>query len=196
MSKYEFARQALEARFRKAKEQLDPRTAKRALSDILSLPEPPRVPEDEAKIFDMICCIMSHENRNWLSISQVSLPHEQYIGDVPLREASLKSRVGLPAIPSGASDSQPGITEQMQFRRRFLDLVSMCIPIEERKRYPHILTLIDSHTLNTCHPPSQESSGVDAAAWGLTNYFSTALLWERGRAAHEPRPTANTSVVV
>lgn len=55
--------------------------------------------------------------------------------------------------------------EQMQYRRRFLDLVSLCIPLEERRRYPHLLTLVDAHVVQTNAPPSQHSTGVDAGAW-------------------------------
>ncbi|WP_124668264.1 hypothetical protein [Burkholderia sp. Bp8986] len=135
-------------------------------------------------IFDMVYCIMTHENRNWLSISQVAYPHEQLTGRFPRREADLKSRIGLVVQTGGEQVLASKISEQMQLRRRFLDLVSMCIPIEERKRYPHILTLVDSHVVRTSKPPSELSSGVDCAAWCLANYFYTAMVWERGRAAY------------
>lgn len=84
--KYDFAEQALRSRFLNAKEEIGTRAIQKGLSEILSIHVPPRVSEDEARIFEMLCCIMYSENRKWLSITQVALPYDQLVGDKAYRE--------------------------------------------------------------------------------------------------------------
>ncbi|MCW0090580.1 hypothetical protein QO025_24540 [Burkholderia pseudomallei] len=184
VTSYEFAREELKPWLGKedVAAQIDPRSVEKGLCDILSLQKPPEVAEEERDIFHRLYCIMTGENRNWLSISQVAYPHAQLTGESPPPEADLKSRIGL-AARTGGEQVRSETSVPMQYRRRFLDLVSLCIPIEERKQYPHILALIDSHAFNTPRPPANESSGVDCAAWCLANYFFTEMRWQSGPAA-------------
>jgi hypothetical protein len=182
--KYDFAEQALRSRFLNAKEEIGTRAIQKGLSEILSMQVPPRVSEDEARIFEMLCCIMYSENRKWLSITQVALPYDQLVGDKAYREASLKSRVGLPVLENPGLPDGVTAMEQMQYRRRFLDLVSLCIPLEERRRYPHLLTLVDAHVVQTNAPPSQHSTGVDAGAWCIIQYLQTQMRNERNHASN------------
>ncbi|KNE24869.1 MULTISPECIES: hypothetical protein [Achromobacter] len=197
MKKYAFAQQALDALLRQAPDGVEPRVLPGAICDILSLPEMPKVSEEEMEVFHNLFCIMHGKNRNWRSIAQIALPYEQMIGGAKdSHEAKLKSRLGLSGLEVDDTSAVPDPTEQMQLRRLFLDLVSSCIPIEERKQYPHILTLIDSHVVRTSRPPSPKSSGVDAAAWCLVNYFSTAMRWEHGAAHQEHHITSDMSAAV
>lgn len=203
MKKYEFAEQALAAWLRQAPEGLEsvepvePRVLPSAICDILSVPDMPKVSKEELDIFNTLFGIMKGKNRNWRSIAQIALPYEQMAGGAKdSHEARLKSRLGLPVLEAEDTSPMPDLTEQMQLRRLFLDLVSMCIPIEERRKYPHILTLIDSHVVQTSRPPSPKSSGVDAAAWCLVNYFSTAMRWEQGPARQEHRITSDMPMEV
>lgn len=197
MKKYQFAKDAL-AKF-KAADGVETRTLREAICDILSLPAGPVASDEEMEIFGMLFCIMNFESNKWRSICQVALPYDQLIGKADPREDSLKSRVGLPAFDNSNQAVAKGLTGptlQMKWRRHFLDLASMCIPIEERKRYPHLLTLVDSHVAGTDQPPSNHSSGVDAAAWCVANYLSAALQMERGKANQGFRVTVSTPLDV
>ncbi|MBC8726818.1 hypothetical protein [Paraburkholderia sp. UCT2] len=193
---YDFARKALEPWWRKASHDVDPRSLENGLRDILSLEKAPPVSDEEMQIFGMLYAIMIRENRKWLSISQVAYPHEKLING-NRDEASLKSRIGVTIATSRETTPPVEIIEPMQLRRRFLDLVSLCVPREERERYPHILNLVDSHVVNTKKAPSPQSSGVDCAAWCLANYFSEGMRLERGAAAfpHPVTPDMSTEEV-
>lgn len=194
---YQFAEDALRPWLQHSSKTVEPRTLEHAIKDILSLPKLPPLSKEEMEVFNMVFSIMARENRNWRSISQIALPLDEIPGEAKGGfNAKLKSRVGLPVHGADATPAAPVPNEQMQVRRRFLDLVSMCIPMEERERYPHILTLVDSHVVRTSLTPSNDSTGVDAAAWCIVNYLSTAMQWERGVPMQEHRITPEMSLDV
>jgi hypothetical protein len=185
MQDYQFAKDALAPWWVRLddNDHLEERVSSGAIRDVLSLPETPDLTAGEKEVFWMLHCLMHRENRKWLSITQLALPHQELIGVKNVSEAKLKSRVGLSILEGQAQDeTRVKSMEQMQYRRRFLDFVSMCIPIEERKHYPFLLTLIDSHVMGTENTPGNTSTGVDAAAWSIVHYLYTALQWERGKA--------------
>lgn len=185
---YQFAEDALRPWLQYSSKTVEPRTLEDAIKDILSQPKLPPLSKEEMDVFNMVFSIMARENRNWRSISQLALPLGESAGAAQGGfDAKLKSRVGLPVHGADGTLVAPVPNEQMQVRRRFLDLVSMCIPMEERERYPHILTLVDSHVVQTSLTPSNDSTGVDAAAWCIVSYFSTAMQWERGVPMQEHR---------
>jgi hypothetical protein len=193
---YQFAKEALAPWYNRS-EPVEPRVVPDAICAILSVPNMPAVSEEESEVFGMLQSIMKRENRKWLSISQVALPFQQMTGKVTVNEASLKSRVGLPVLDHPQEEAPaagPGL--QMQYRRRFLDLLSKCIPIEEQKRYPYLLTLVDSHVVGTLDPPSSKSTGIDAAAWCFLNRLFMALLMERGKTNQCSKITADTPLDV
>lgn len=199
MQDYQFAKDALARWWGLLDDagRLDERVSASAIRDILSLPETPDLSEGEKEVFWMVHCLMHRENRKWLRITQLALPHEELSGTKDVSEASLRSRIGMSVLDDAAPDdinTKP--LEQFQYRRRFLDFVSICIPVEERKRYPFLLTLIDSHVMGTDTAPNGSSSGTDAAAWCVVNYLYTALQWERGRANDGFMVTPNTSLEV
>jgi hypothetical protein len=199
MEDYQFAKDALSPWWVRVDDQhcLDERVSAGAIRDILSLPEMPQLSENEKEVFWMVYCLMHRENRKWLSITQLALPYQELSGAKDVCEARLRSRIGLSALVDAAPhDISIKPLEQIQYRRRFLDFVSTCIPVEERKRFPFLLTLIDSHVMGTDKKPSSTSTGIDAAAWNVVNYLSTALRWLRGRASDGFKVTADTPLEV
>lgn len=159
---------------------IEPKGVRKAIRDILSLPPSMKLPGSiqEHEIFEKIVLLMSIKSRKWLSEAQVAFPYKEMLLSKDVTDAELKSRVWDREIYELEDEIKKqrliAIGDHLILREYFMNLLDKCILDDERKKYPHLLTLVNT-TPENLNEQGEIKSGIDASAWYLFRYCNEVI---------------------
>lgn len=186
----EFKRVERENPSQELKMAIETSTIRKVIRDILSLPPLAKVPgtADEHRILEQVICLVSFYNRKWLSEIQVAIPHSRFTSKTRPSEAKLKSKVPLRTKPVG--DRAPAMSD-IELRNYFLHLLLTCVPEEERKAFPHLLSLYNSNE-DTSETADKLQVVMESGAWLVLSKCQGHIYDAERGSRPRPRPESQT----